>query len=665
MNQQNTNVTSGIKDALFVYYSDKILQGDVRVAIKHQSGSRRRYINGVELLQNNEIRYSLYERKHDNADATGAVYDFSNVEEGTYTIRVWSSQNTDNEWANNTTKVTVTSNSTQVLSGDVAVGTWTTGDNSTLSDGLKAVCTSVGTGLKDGQFKYKEETVTFPIACTGTIEYTYTGLSSTGNPQQLDILGFEVLNEAGNTVLTSDVHFGSIGASNSKNTYNFTIPAAGTYKVRTWVDGKRTLNSSGNVTYTFDVSEWRNSIVASKYVGEIGDVPSTNVDNIAKVNEWLAIDHKNTISTDKYYVIENAKNTRVAIFQEQEGNYTFKYAPFVESDARFVFRFADKGTETSSNWGSTSRTYDTFKIYCVGSTKKGFINWGTWNSNVSCGNRSDGYPFKVAEVETAVYQFSAKSTNDNFTISTHGGDNTTLADNANGHLHSWNIYTNVNTNVWKIREVEAPTAPTQSVSISSVKVATFYTAKTLSIPEGVTAKKVVDAQNPQQGDVYHLVYKELQNEIPAGTPVVLFGEPDAYQFPRSLVPHDYVEIRADGSADNRLIGTVRENATATGSGEDGTLYALGNKNGLVAFYHFLGSQVTAGKAYLDARGINGGSTSNVRAFAIFDEETGTVTNINTLIGETTGEGTTFDLAGRCVNANVKGISIVNGKKVIR
>lgn len=254
MNSKGTNVTSNIKDATYIVYSDKQLEGDLRVTIKHQTGNRRRYINGVELLQNNQVVYSTYERKHDNADATGAVYTISNVASGKYTIRIWSSQNTDNEWADNKTRVNITCGSTAIVTNnDIAVNLWTTGDNSSMTEGLKAVCTSVGIGMKDGKFKYKEETVTFTSAGSGVVKYNYTGASGSGN-ERLDILGFEILNEEGTQVVSSDAHYGYTGSNSWNRDYTYTISAAGNYKVRTWIDGVRNPFSKGTVTYTFTPS---------------------------------------------------------------------------------------------------------------------------------------------------------------------------------------------------------------------------------------------------------------------------------------------------------------------------------------------------------------------------------------------------------------------------
>lgn len=406
---------------------------------------------------------------------------------------------------------------------------------------------------------------------------------------------------------------------------------------------------------------------------------------------------RRAISTDKYYVIESAhtgfttSGTYVLRASSDNANNKIRWGAYDSNDIKSVWRFdklvegATVNESAGTNWGSVNGTYDIYSLYNVGRQTEGFIGISTYNNPVEFKNsaslrdtyrpadNSHAAAFAVVPVEANSSKFNilcnyytGEDTRDNFTLAVSTDASVTATSGNATCRNAWGTTPSDPTlSQWKIREVSAPTAPTQNVAISSVGVATFYTGKTLEIPEGVTAKKVVDAQDPQQGDVYHLVYEELQDEIPAGTPVVLFGDENpSYQFPRSLEPHDYVVTSAAGSAENRLIGTLNNNDEATGYGENGTLYALGKKNDLVAFYHFLSETLTAGKAYLDASGL-GVAGSSVRAFAIFDEGTDTITCIDAVTGATIDKGTAFDLAGRRVNANVKGISIVNGKKVIR
>ena len=101
--------------------------------------------------------------------------------------------------------------------------------------------------------------------------------------------------------------------------------------------------------------------------------------------------------------------------------------------------------------------------------------------------------------------------------------------------------------------------------------------------------------------------------------------------------------------------------TATGS--DGTVYALANKENGVAFYHYVGANYLAGKAYLDVKELSAGT--GVRLFNIFDEETETGI-VETVNGNAqTGNEEIYDLTGRRVREARNGLYIVNGQRVIR
>lgn len=451
----------------------------------------------------------------------------------------------------------------------------------------------------------------------------------------------------------------------------------------------------------------------STYVGEFGanaqQILASKISQTIKTTDerYAQIPNaKNPIDESKFYVIESAcsaftDETPRAIYADYgsshtNGNNTYpdylKWKNYSADDNSFIFRFQkEKQYSSAVTWTTytpTQTATDVYSIYNVAAPQNAYVGVADYNGRygmrkrgeLAVGNNNngsargnDGGIFAVLPIASTTNQFAivarfngngwTENKMDCSTMSVKQGSNPT-ANTASGDVYTYNSAAAANDyHAWRIREVDAPVLEKKAVSITSVGVATFYTGKTLAIPEGVTAKKVVDAENAQQGDVYHLVYKELQDEIPAGTAVVLFGEENpSYQFPRSLEPHDYIVTNAAGDENNRLIGTLASDVTATGKGQDGTLYALGNKDAGVAFYHFLGETLTAGKAYLDASGIG---VSGVRAFAIFDEGTGTVTNIDALTGAAIGEDTAYDLAGRRVKAQAKGISIVNGKKVIR
>lgn len=194
-----------------------------------------------------------------------------------------------------------------------------------------------------------------------------------------------------------------------------------------------------------------------------------------------------TLTEGKTYAIVNNVNPKIAIYQNQENGYKFSYGPYVEGDERFIFRFTEKGTETSSNW-TANQVCDTYKIACVGATTdNSYVKTGTWNSQITSATADEAQAYKVVEVEPCVFQISAKYS-DNCTFSTSGSNATTLADNASGNLVSWNIYNNRNlTNHWRIREVEAPAFRGRFVRIKG------YSGNYISMPTASTNAKMSDA----------------------------------------------------------------------------------------------------------------------------------------------------------------------------
>ena len=189
----------------------------------------------------------------------------------------------------------------------------------------------------------------------------------------------------------------------------------------------------------------------------------------------------------------------------------------------------------------------------------------------------------------------------------------------------------------------------KSLTIGTTGYATFFAPYAVNIPEGITAKYVNTEENA--GSTGVLKYTELQGIIPANTAVVLKGEPGDYEFTTAYGT-------ANVTANNALFGYAVKTPVADNTG----IYALANKNEVVAFYPFAGSNYAAGKAYLNVNKLDTGS--EVRSFALFDDDDATA--IETLPGQNVdAESAAYDLSGRRVQKVQKGLYIVNGKKVIR
>ena len=216
--------------------------------------------------------------------------------------------------------------------------------------------------------------------------------------------------------------------------------------------------------------------------------------------------------------------------------------------------------------------------------------------------------------------------------------------------------TNGGVNIYAII-VEEIAPATVDVAFNAYGIGTFYYSdKAFNIPEGVQAatyalsadnKKVAPHQTMGAGRV-----------IAAGEPVVIKGEAGAtYTFTEAI------DANLSTDAENLLRGQEFELKISEDASAACYYYTLGAKNGVAGFYWGAadGGVFTLGahKAYL-ALPIDVASQAS---FVMFDGET---TAINAIQDNTTvAPAATYNLGGQRVNAQYKGVVIVNGKKQIR
>jgi len=167
--------------------------------------------------------------------------------------------------------------------------------------------------------------------------------------------------------------------------------------------------------------------------------------------------------------------------------------------------------------------------------------------------------------------------------------------------------------------------------------ATFCSSWALELPENVTAY-IVSAVSESDVTLTEVT------AIPANTPVILKAEANSYELP--------IIEDADAVEGNMLLAS-----DGTVQGDGASIFALGNK-GEVGFYLVAnGVTVPAGKAYLVV-------TAAVRDFLAFAN--GEADGINAVDnGQFAVCNVVYDLSGRRVEKAVKGIYIVNGKKVVK
>ena len=187
----------------------------------------------------------------------------------------------------------------------------------------------------------------------------------------------------------------------------------------------------------------------------------------------------------------------------------------------------------------------------------------------------------------------------------------------------------------------------QNVEVTSAGYATYVGSYPLDFT--ATGIKAYTAKvNTENGKV---VLTQI-NKVPASTPVVLYKDGGSTE----NIPICFSET--DTPAESDLVaGTGDAVAYAPGDGKYN--YILNNVSG-IGFYKAAGMTVATGRAYLQTT--YDVTTSDARMVMVFaDEATGIdATQMN---GEEKA-ASTYDLQGRRVAQPVKGLYIVNGKKVI-
>jgi hypothetical protein len=180
-------------------------------------------------------------------------------------------------------------------------------------------------------------------------------------------------------------------------------------------------------------------------------------------------------------------------------------------------------------------------------------------------------------------------------------------------------------------------------SIAANGYGTFYVGQdAIAVPEGVTAYTGVIS-----GDVLSMTEVE-SGEIPAATAVVLKGDEGYYSF---------AGIGKAAALENNDLAGNRAPLEA-----DGSQYVLAEVEGVVGFYQAeVGTTIPFAKGFLNIAN-DPAPSEGVKAIRIvFGDATG-IANVETGSSE---KAVIYDLSGRRVEKAVKGIYIVNGKKVLK
>ena len=193
------------------------------------------------------------------------------------------------------------------------------------------------------------------------------------------------------------------------------------------------------------------------------------------------------------------------------------------------------------------------------------------------------------------------------------------------------------------------------VEIGESGYATLYCSDVdLAIPDDVTVTYVTGLNGKQ------LVTAELTEGIPAGTGVILQGDPGSYGFEAQAPVLPSIE-------GNMLFGTDEEGMIVDANSDDYYYYKLVEEDGVVGFWWGAEDGVPfengANKAYLRVEKSYFESSSPAKVFYLFGGDGGVSTGINNV--EKIAEGAAiYNLNGVRVNKMQKGVYVVNGKKVV-
>lgn len=191
---------------------------------------------------------------------------------------------------------------------------------------------------------------------------------------------------------------------------------------------------------------------------------------------------------------------------------------------------------------------------------------------------------------------------------------------------------------WYLMPVSTISIPLNSVDSESYG--------TMCLPFGVTLGDGADAYYITIENGRAKAHLLSEKQIPSGVPVLLRSTTNAASVTATI--NDAATATTTG---NKLVGTY----TKLTSLPDGNKYILGNGDVGIGFYKLASGKVLgANKAYLNIDGVE------VKSFALDFDGTDAIMNII----EGSSDQIIYDMSGRQVNKPVRGLYIVNGKKVI-
>ena len=178
----------------------------------------------------------------------------------------------------------------------------------------------------------------------------------------------------------------------------------------------------------------------------------------------------------------------------------------------------------------------------------------------------------------------------------------------------------------------------EPITISSAGYATYCSSAALDFT-GITTLTAYTATK----DVDGVTFNKVEGKVPANTGLLVSGETTNVPVCASADP-----------VENLLVGVTTETVK-----DAGTVFVLMNGSKGIGFYKNSNAfTVRANSAYLPAEAVE---TAGARAFIGFDGEATGIAEVNT---QKEDAKRMFDLQGRKVTKAVKGLYVVDGRKVV-
>lgn len=379
---------------------------------------------------------------------------------------------------------------------------------------------------------------------------------------------------------------------------------------------------------TAGIEDVNNTLAAARAVAESSSATLSEVQEAQQSIDDLYLPAINGPKADTRYTITNVSAgyvatgkamTYLAGARADMGNYNIQYltAPNPALAQAFIFTpvAGEKNTYTLSQIDNDGLQ----RYICTGTVY---------------GGNNEQIRTTTTVGDAAKFVIKPMAEEGNWTITNVAANNTVGANNDNG------VFTQNKNFRMAIAEV-AKAEVTMSVN-ADVKWATFITPFTFDLPSGVDAYEVANIG-------YDEIRAKKVNTLSINTPYILHSDNLV-----NITKSGYGLGAAETYEQEGLVGTYKA-MTA----EEGT-YVLQNHSGRVAFFMVGDTKpaVNPFRAYIKAQSAGARDFLNV----VFDDETAINEIENTNLN---GDGVIYDLAGRRVNNAVKGIYIINGKKVIK